>query len=383
MRGDLALVNGRVVDPDLNEIYDADIVLKDGHIVAISRERGQAADTPILDMERAFVTPALIDAHVHCFEHVSPGSLNPDRIGVRQGVGAIIDAGSFGPRNAAGFREFIVQQSKTRVYGLVNISRWGNSTNPGESEIIGFLNPTDVVRTIDQAHGWLRGVKVRASVTAVGALGILPVHLAKQAAREAGVPLMVHIGNGPPTLEEVCALLTEGDVITHCFHGKIGGAITRHGKLLPAVADAVARGVLLDVGHGSGSFAWSTAEQALQLGQPPHSISTDLHAGCVSGVPGKRSRVTLLRVMSKMLRLGMSLMDVVRATTIVPAHTFGLEPLFGHLTIGAPANVSVFAQCEHDEVTYDVEGQSRHMTQTLEPRYTILDGHVYEAEKTE
>src|SRR6185437_12502746 len=208
---ELALINGQVVDPVEGAIFDADIAVTGGKIVGISRQRGVFNAARILDVSGACVTPALIDGHVHCFEHVSPGSLNPDRIGVRQGVGVVVDAGSFGPRNAAGFQEYVVKPAATRVYGLVNISRWGNSTNPGESEIIGFLNPTEVVRLIDRSGDWVRGVKVRASVSAVGALGILPVRLAKQAAREAGVPLMVHIGNGPPTLEEVCEVLTAGD----------------------------------------------------------------------------------------------------------------------------------------------------------------------------
>src|SRR6266851_4243239 len=115
---DLALVNGQVVDPATGEIFGADVAVAGGRIVAIGRDR--------------------------------PG-FNAARV---------LDAGSFGPRNAAGFAEYVLRPAATRVFGLVNISRWGNSTNPGESEVMGFLNPTEVVRTIEKADGWARGVKV-------------------------------------------------------------------------------------------------------------------------------------------------------------------------------------------------------------------------------
>lgn len=372
---ELALVNGQVVDPVQGTIHDADVAVIGGKIVGISRQRGVFSAARTLDVSGAYVTPALIDDHVHCFEHVSPGSLNPDRIGVRQGVGVVVDAGSFGPRNAPGFHEYVVKPAATRVFGLVNISRWGNSTNPGESEIIGFLNPTEVVRLIDRSRDWVRGVKVRASVSAVGALGILPARLAKQAAREAGVPLMVHIGNGPPTLEEVCDVLTEGDVITHCFQGKVGGSVTRQGEVLPAVADAVARGVILDLGHGSASFSWHTAERAMAQGLSPRSISTDLHRGCVDGPVFSQ-----VATMAKLLHLGMSLIDVVRASTLAPARAFGLEPEFGRVAVDSPANLSVIRVVERSQDLLDSERAARRVERAIEADYTILNGQVYEAD---
>jgi dihydroorotase len=374
---DLVVVNGQIVDPEQGQIYRADVGVIDGKIAAIDRQRGALSARQVVDAAGEYVVPALVDCHVHCYEHVSPGSLNPDRIGVKQGVGAIVDAGSFGPRNAAGFHEYVVKPAATDVFGLVNISRWGVSTNPGEGEIVGFLNPTEVVRTVERSREWIKGVKVRASVTAVGALGILPVHLAKQAAREAGVPLMVHIGNGPPTLEEVCALLGPGDVITHCFHGKIGGSITRQGTVLPAVAEAVDRGVLLDIGHGSASFSWTTAEQAARLGLYPHSISTDLHRGCVDGPV-----YSLVATLAKYLHLGMSLVDVIRAATLTPACAFGLAPEFGRIAEGGPANLSVIEVVDLMLDLFDSERVARRVERTIEARATILHGTVYAANLT-
>src|SRR5207244_5164449 len=125
--------------------------------------------------------------------------LDADDVGVRQGVCAVADAGSFGPGNAAGFHEYVVKRAATHVYGLVNISRNGNSTQPGEGEVLGFLRPEATARTVEQNRDWAVGVKGRDSNTAAGRLGITSTRLAKVAAREASVPLMVHVGNVPPT----------------------------------------------------------------------------------------------------------------------------------------------------------------------------------------
>jgi dihydroorotase len=186
---------------------------------------------------------------------------------------------------------------------------------------------------------------------------------------------MVHIGNAPPTLDEVVALLTAGDVITHCFHGKVGGIVTAQGRLLSAVADALDRGVLLDVGHGSGSFAWATAERALALGHPPHSISTDLHRGCING-----PAYSMVKTMSKFLHLGMDLIEVVRAASPTPARAFGLGDRYGRLQVGVPANLSVIELVDRPETMWDVEKQSRAVARVIEARYTVLDGQLYQAD---
>src|SRR5581483_500653 len=294
----------------------------------------------------------------HVYQHVSAGSLDPDDVGVRQGVVAVADAGSFGPGNAAGFREYVVKRATTHVYGFCNISRNGNSTNPGEGEVLGFLRPEQTARTVAANRDWCVGVKVRASNTAAGALGITSTRLAKVAAREAGVPLMVHVGNGPPTLEEVAALLTAGDLMTHCFHGKIGGAVTRQGEMLPAVAAAVERGVL----------------RAVQLGYKPHVISTDLHRGCVNG-----PCYSLVKTMSKFLHLGMSLVEVVRASSPTPARALGLGGKYGKIVEGFPANLSVVELVDRTETMWDVEKQSREVTGVLEARYAVVDGKAHRA----
>ncbi|HEV8634228.1 MAG TPA: amidohydrolase/deacetylase family metallohydrolase [Chloroflexota bacterium] len=371
---DLVLVGGTVVDPDGDATYRADVGVADGKIAAVERQPGKLRGTRSVDCSGRLVTPGLVDSHVHVYNHVSPGSLDPDDVGVRQGVCAVVDAGSFGPNNARGFSEYVVKTAETKVFGLCNISRNGNSTDPGEGEVLGFLKPEATARTVEQHRDWVVGVKARASATAAGLLGATSVRLAKVAAREAGVRLMVHVGNGPPTLEEVCEVLTAGDLITHCFHGKIGGSVTRQGEMLPAVVAAVERGVLLDVGHGSASFAWATAERAVQLGYRPHVISTDLHRGCVNG-----PTYSLVKTMSKFLHLGMSLVEVVRAASPSPARALGIGERFGKVEVGFPANLSVLELVDRTELMWDVERHSREVGGVLEARYALVEGKLHEA----
>ncbi|TAK21919.1 MAG: amidohydrolase/deacetylase family metallohydrolase [Chloroflexota bacterium] len=370
---DVVLTGGTVVDPDRNESYRADVGISGGKIAAIARVGGLRGRETV-DCVGKLVTPGIVDSHVHVYNHVSPSSLDPDVIGVDQGVCAVVDAGSFGPQTADGFGEFIVKRAKTKVYGLCNISRNGNSVNPGEGEVLGFLSPSATAKSVEANRDWVVGVKARSSNTASGLLGAMSARLAKVAARESGVPLMVHVGHGPPTLEEICEILTAGDLITHCFHGKIGGSVTRQGEMLNAVVDAVSRGVLLDIGHGSASFAWKTGEGALRHGYKPHVISTDLHKGCIDG-----PTYSMVKTMSKFLHLGMSMVEVVRASSPAPARALGLGDKFGKIDVGFPANVSVIELVDRTETMYDVEKQSRDVKGVIEARYAIVDGKVHTA----
>src|SRR5579885_3134722 len=275
---DLVLRGGEVIDPVERRRFAADVGIRGGRVVAVEAGlRGTAASE--IDARGLITGPGWVDTHTHVFSLFKPSSVDADSIGVEQGVVALFDAGSFGAANAAAFHEYVVKPARTLVFGLLHISRHGNMHQPGESEIVSWLNIDDAVKTIEANRGWIKGMKVRASASAVGALGIMPVVLAKKAASEAGMPLMAHIGNAPPTLDEVCRLFEAGDVITHCFHGKAGGVFVggmngpRH--VLPDALDAAERGVVFDVGHGSGSFSHFVAREWLGQRLPLAQISTD------------------------------------------------------------------------------------------------------------
>ncbi|HMN28523.1 MAG TPA: amidohydrolase family protein, partial [Caldilineaceae bacterium] len=202
-------------------------------------------------------------------------------------------------------------------------------------------------------------------------LGITPVKLARQAARLSGTGLMVHIGNAPPVIEDVLELLEAGDIATHCWHGKYGGLLGRDHQPLPATRAAVARGVKFDLGHGSASFAFETARYALDAGLPLHSISTDLHGGCLHGPV-----YDMATTMAKCLHLGFSLPEVIRLSTWSPAQLIGRELTIGSLISGRPADITIFRLVDGEFEFTDSERRTEKANRRLEVLYTVRAGQI-------
>src|SRR5262249_54827517 len=125
-----------------------------------------------------------------------------------------------------------------------------------------------------------------------------PVERAVEAGTIADIPVMVDFGRVYPqkSLAEVLAKkLPPGDIYTHVYSG-LRGELDPSGRANPAMFEGRKRGVIFDVGHGSGSFAWRVAVPIVGEGFVPDSISTDLHASSANG-----SMKDLLNVMSKFL----------------------------------------------------------------------------------
>jgi dihydroorotase len=187
---------------------------------------------------------------------------------------------------------------------------------------------------------------------------------------------MVHVGNAPPVIDDVLELMRPGDIITHTYHGKVGGVLTHGDEILPAFRDAVDRGVVVDLGHGRSSFCFRTCERALELGMPVHSISSDLHRGSLD-FPA----VSLARTMTKMRLIGMSLMDTVKAVTINPAQALGLDAKgFGSLAEGSPAHVTLFREREGPLELEDAEGDKRTTERWIEPIKVWIAGEPFEVD---
>jgi len=176
-----------------------------------------------------------------------------------------------------------------------------------------------------------------------------------------------------PALDWLLPYLGPGDVVTHCFHGNEGGILGADGRVIPAAVTARERGVLFDVGHGEGSFAYRVARSALAQGFAPDTISSDLHAHNVDG-PVFDQATTL----SKLLHLGMSLEDVVRAATSTPAAAVRREDRIGTLAAGREADVSLFELREGSWPLPDAAGATETVERLLVPRMVIRAGHARE-----
>ena len=371
---------GQLYDAAHNRFVAGDLLIADTRIVAVGDNVQAPADAAIVDAHGAFVAPGFIDAHAHVFRHplFDSGRVTADRIGVQQGVACVVDAGSFGADLVDAFPEFVLRTQQTRVYAFINIGSAGlpnlgagNTSRPELCDLPG------VVRAFERHGDWLVGVKVLASGSHTGAFGEQAVKLARKAAELVNKPLMLHIGNAPPVIDDVLDMLRPGDIVTHAYHGKIGGVLGWQSRILPAFKAAVERGVWVDIGHGQSSFSFRTCEQALAQGMPVHSISSDLHTGSY-----KRHSISLARSMSKLLALGMRLEDVVRAVTITPARMLQLTSPdgagFGSLTVGAPAHISVFDVLNETHDLTDAEGETRRAERWVVPRVVFVHGQAFQ-----
>jgi dihydroorotase len=196
--------------------------------------------------------------------------------------------------------------------------------------------------------------------------------MARRLADQVDLPLMVHIGNSPPPFDQVAPLLRAGDILTHCFTGGTHRIIGPDGSVDPLARELQARGVLLDIGHGTGSFVFDVAEAAMAQGIIPDVISSDIHQLSVQG-----PMFDLPTTLSKFLNLGMSLPDVIERATIRPAQAMR-RPELGTLAIGAAADIALF-RIQHGQYTFhDVQMAARPADQQLICTATFVAGNQLE-----
>jgi dihydroorotase len=216
------------------------------------------------------------------------------------------------------------------------------------------------VETIRAHREVIRGVKVRIDRDTVGGNGVEPLRRGLLVAEACDVPVMVHIGTTPPGLEEVLALLRPGDLITHCASGIAA-------PVQDFVRFAYERGILFDIGHGSGGFAFDVAERQIAAGMRPHTISTDLHSRSLHG-----PAFDLPTTMAKLIAAGLSLPEAIDAATVRPARALNLDT--GTIAVGAPADLAVFRVEEGSFELVDAHRQVRRSPLRLTNEATYVSG---------
>ena len=366
---DLLLRRARLVDDTVT-----DIALSDGKIAALGEISGPAVKTVDL-AGKHYVSAGWIDSHVHCYPNSPIYHDQPDSVGIETGVTTVVDAGSTGADDIDDFYA-ITRQATTDVYALLNISRVGLIA---QNELANLDNiDASAVRDAVQRHpDFVVGLKARMSSSVVGDNGITPLERAKAMQKENGdLPLMVHIGNNPPNLDEIADLLSAGDIITHCYNGKPNRILTPGGELRAAVTRATTRGVRLDVGHGSASFSFAVAKQAISLGILPHTISSDIY--CRNRIDGPVR--SLANVMSKFLAIGLSLPQVIACVTDHAADGLRLVKK-GRLAVGFDADLTIFDLRRQPVLFTDVENSALQADQLLTPLAAIRAGRGYLTEQ--
>jgi dihydroorotase len=372
MRFDLLIKGGEVIDPAAGYFGPGDIAVQRDRVAVVARDIPADSAFRVIDASGLLVTPGLIDLHTHVWHGASYYGIEADPIGAASGVTSWVDAGSAGAFTVEALRRYVIERAQVRIAAFLNISCIGLVAWDYELTNIDLADVALFEMVANRHRDILCGVKVRMGQTTVGSNGIEPVRRAVQAAERCDLPIMVHIAHAPPVIDEFLPWLREGDIITHCFTGLSMKLFDDDGQLIEVARRAIDAGVILDIGHGAGSFAFKTAEAALAAGIKPHAISTDIHQMSVAG-----PMFDLPTCMSKFLALGLSIRDVVSMVTEAPARILRYDDR-GTLRPGALADIALFRLHQGSYPLYDNTGAMRSGQQLLRNVVTMVGGRILE-----
>ncbi len=375
---DFVLTNGTVIDPASNLNARRHVAIQGGRVAAILDETAPVIAKQILDCSGQLVVPGLIDFHVHVFPGVSNFGVDPDETCLARGVTTVLDFGTAGGLIFDGFRRFVIDAAKTRVKALMLIAGQGlissNDTKPSLGELwdLAYCDVAGCVEAVERHRDCVAGIKVRcmADISNGGLNEADGLRLARQAADETKLPLVVHPANSTLPIQHILEILRPGDVLTHCFHDKNCKLVDTATKLWPIVRDKQREGVQFDVGHGWGSFAWRVAREMLDQGFEPDFLGSDLHAYNTNGPV-----FDLVTTLEKFLHLGMSVPEVIRRSTTTCAKWLGQADEIGTLKPGACADITVLEVVDSENPLTDSEGFTEIANRRFEVRACFRAGN--------
>lgn len=377
--GTVLVAGGRVIDPANGHDGLADVFIRDGRVAAVGADLPREDGATVIDARGAIVTPGLIDLHTHVYWGGTSLGVDPVMVAKRSACTTLVDAGSAGAGNLPGFRAHLVDPCPVRILAFLNVSFagiFGFSKNVmvGECSNMALIHAGEALAAARSEPELIRGLKVRVGRHAGGDSGIAPLDIAIEVAEELDLPVMAHIDNPPPSRRDVLSRLRPGDVLTHCFRAFPNSAVDRDLKVRDEIRAARDRGILMDIGHGMGAFAFYVGEAALADGFMPDVISSDVHCLSVDG-----PAFDLLTTMSKFLMLGMPLPEIVRSVTVTPADVMR-RPDLGRFSQGAVGDVAILGEEEGSFEFVDVLGTRRQSDRRLSVRGIVIDGRAWPAE---
>jgi len=372
----LLVKGGRVIDPSQNLDSVRDVAVREIKIAAVEPDIPAGSAAQVVDASGKIVMPGLIDLHTHVFPYVGPYGIEPDPYCVSRGVTTVLDAGTSGAFTFPAFKRYTIERARTRIRALLHVVSIGmvagSTPNMGELEDLRYCDPKLAARVASENKDLIVGFKIRFSKQYTGPNDLEGMKRARAAADEAGLPLMIHIGGSYTPLPEFLALMNKGDVVTHSFNSHPNGLLDASGKLVPEILQARERGVLIDVGHGAGSFSFEVMEKCLAQQFLPDTISSDLYSANINGPV-----YDLPTTLSKFLLLGLSLGDVVERATVRAARVFNFGAEIGTLKPGAAADIGVLELKEGEFTFTDSDGKTRTGRQRLVPVTTVKGGRLF------
>ena len=385
---DLRINSGQLLNTDTATLAQGDIAIKGDQIIAIENVPENYVAARIIDATGLVVTPGIIDLHTHVAgglrrssPYVEDMMQDADTAGVNSGVTTVVDAGSCGITNIGGLVNHVIPNSKTRVLALLNVGSLGVNRVPEVTSALDIEHDA-AVATIQSRKDVIIGVKARMVSPGIAELGIDLPKAAKSIADEAGVRMMVHVGDttgqsdqaleaAPKILGEI---LTENDIVTHSFSGARGGLIGANRALLNEALDARARGVKFDIGVGGRNFSFDAANRVLDGGLMPDTISSDVTLQ--SRYVG--TSFSQMDCIGKVISLGIGLEDALVMSTHNPAAILGpqTEKMLGCMAPGIHADLTILRVHEGDWEYIDGDGNINVGPYALEPVSCIRAGQV-------
>jgi len=370
---DLVIKNGTVIDTAAKEAYSADVAVAGGQVAAVEKDIPAASAHAWADAAGCYVTPGLIDMHVHVF----PGfnlSLVADAHSFRYGITTMVDTGSAGSENIDAFRRDVMDVSETRTLAFLNVVNSGMVNLDWEQDLQ-RMDAASCAAAAEANRDVIVGVKLAHYWTWQPWDDEHPpwgnVERALQAGERAGLPVMADIWPRPPerSYEELLHRLRGGDIHTHVYAIQFP-TVLDDGSVNPALWSARERGVRFDVGHGAASFWFGKAQPALDKGFWPDTISTDLHVGSVNNLA-----CNLLYTMGKFLNMGMPFLDVIQRVTKNPAEIVG-RPDLGRIAVGGTADIAVLQRRQQPCGYVDCGGAKIEGSESLDCLLTVRNGRV-------
>jgi dihydroorotase len=399
----IILEGGRVIDPASGLDGVRDVLIAAGRIEQIA-PRLDTRDAERIDCRGRLVLPGLIDTHAHVYEHVTGSfGLNADLCGVHSGVTTLVDQGGASCMTLPGFRHFVAEPAATRVLAFLSAYLVGGLEGHYYASLYrpDCLDIEATVRAADANRDLVKGIKAHAELGGFARWGVEVIKSAAEIGRRAQLPVYIHFGQlwplphqdgktvDPDTiLTQVLDLMKPNDVLAHPFSRHPGGFVSKNGGLHPLVREAVARGLKIDVGHGS-HFSFNVARTVLDAGILPDTLGADMHghntraasAGTAADTHlfAGQTRFSLVSAMTSMLALGLSLEQVIPMVTTNAARMLGMEDELGQLREGGVADISVLSDTRGRWILNDNEGTRVQTERLLEPAFCLRAGRLYPA----
>jgi dihydroorotase len=385
---DLLLRGGRLIDPANDRNGIADVAIRSGRVIAIGTAAQELAPQRTIDVSGAIVTPGLIDMHVHVYEWLTNFGVPADAAGIQSGSTTIVDQGSSGAWTFGGFKAFIAEPARTDVRAFVSINVAGALQGGMEGTTLhnpAMVHVDSLVRIAAEHPQIVRGIKCHWESGSLSHWGPAVLKKAAEAGRAANLPLYVHTGelfpveepnrpNPSAVMGQVVQYLKPGDVLAHVYSRMPDGIMSTAEDVPGWLFEAKAAGVLFDLGHGV-NLSFRIARKMMEKGVFPDTIGSDVHGDFNSYHDFSILDYSLVGGMNKLMGLGMSLTDVVRALTATPAEVLA-DPSIGHLGPGARANVTVLRPVEGEWTFFDSSRERVTVYERLVPDLVVMDGEV-------